>query len=558
MTQALVFALLVAVSNPLSPWTTEEPFEPGPPLDFTHLAGTAEKNYIVETMGSGVALFDYDGDLDLDIYLVNGSTLERMGAGEPGEANRLFRNDGEWSFTDVTENAGVGDRGFGQGVAVADVDNDGDLDFYVTNYGPNVLYRNNGDGTFSVSSAGAEEERWSSMAAFGDIDSDGFVDLYVANYLDFDRELLDRAIPRRFCEWKGLKVQCGPKGFGFVSGVLYHNRGDGTFEDWTERAGVMNSETYQLGAIFSDLDLDGDQDLYITTDTTLNLLFENQGNGRFQDLSLLSGTALSQNGMEQAGMGIDVGDVNGDGRPDLFVTNFSDDYNTLYLNQDGLTYVDATDLAGLGLASLRYLGWSTRLADLDADGDLDIFVVNGHVYPQVDGSDVGASFRQPMQVFLNDGQGKFENATAELGSVLSEPRASRGAALGDLDGDRSQDVVINVMDGAPALIRNGLLVADRSIVLKLVGRESNRGALGALVTAQQGSQQTIREVRGDRGYQSHSDSRIYIGLGESSGLDRLTIRWPSGRREVLTALPSGSYVVLEGAGIVSKTNDETG
>ncbi|MGH9460402.1 MAG: FG-GAP repeat domain-containing protein, partial [Vicinamibacteria bacterium] len=293
-------------------------FEAGPSLDFTHLAGTPKKEYIVETMGSGVALLDYDGDEDLDIYLVNASTLERMANGEPGEPNRLFRNEGGWKFSDVTEQAGVGDRGFGQGVAAGDVDNDGDVDIYVTNYGPNVLYRNNGDGTFSETRAGVEDSRWSTSAAFGDIDSDGFLDLYVCNYLDFDREFLDRAIPRRFCEWKGLQVQCGPQGFGFVSGVLYHNSGDGTFEDWTEKAGVANRQTYQLGVVFSDLDMDGDQDLYVATDTTGNLLFDNLGDGRFQDASLLSGAGLSQDGIAQAGMGIDVGDVNGDGRPDLF------------------------------------------------------------------------------------------------------------------------------------------------------------------------------------------------------------------------------------------------
>ena len=553
MTHAFFRTFLVALIAHLGPVPTQERFELASSLDFTHLAGAPDKDYIVETMGSGVALFDYDGDADLDIYLINGSTLDRVATGEPGEANRLFRNEGGWSFTDVTKQAGVGDRGFGQGVGVADIDNDGDSDLYLTNYGPNVLYSNNGDGTFSPSPAGVEEEQWSSGAAFGDVDNDGFVDLYVSNYLDFDRKLLDRAIPRGFCEWKGLKVQCGPRGFGFVSGVLYHNRGDGTFEDWTERSGVMNLETYQLGAIFSDLDLDGDQDLYVTTDTTLNLLFENQGDGRFQDLSLLSGTALSQNGMEQAGMGIDVGDVNGDGRPDLFVTNFSDDYNTLYLNQEGLTFVDSTDLAGLGLASLPYLGWSTRLADLDADGDLDIFLVNGHVYPQVDGSDVNASFRQPMQVFLNNGRGKFEDATAGLGSVLSEPRASRGAGLGDLDGNHSQDVVVNVMDGSPVLVRNRIPVAGRTVVLKLVGQESNRGAVGALVIAELGDRTTVREVRGDRGYQSHSDSRIYIGLGDPRRIDRLTIRWPSGRGELLTKLSPGFYTVLEGQGIIWKS-----
>lgn len=552
MIHTFLSTFLATLIVPFGPVSTEERFELGPTLDFMHLAGTPEKDYIVETMGSGVALFDYDGDADLDIYLMSASTLERMAAGEPGEENRLFRNDGAWSFTDVTEQAGVDDRGFGQGVAVADIDNDGDSDLYLTNYGPNVLYRNNGDGTFSASPAGVEEARWSSTAVFGDVDGDGFVDLYVSNYLEFDRERLDLAIPRRFCEWKGLKVQCGPKGFGFASGVLYHNRGDGSFEDWTERSGVMNRETYQLGAIFSDLDLDGDQDLYVTTDTTFNLLFENQGDGQFRDLSLLSGTALSQNGMEQAGMGIDVGDVNGDGRPDLFITNFSDDYNTLYLNQDGLTFVDSTDLAGLGLSSLHYLGWSTRLADLDADGDLDIFVVNGHVYPQVDGSDVDATFRQPMQVFLNDGHGKFEDATAGLGAVFLEPRASRGAALGDLDGDRSQDVVVNVMDGSPVLIRNRIPVANRTVVLRLVGRESNRDGIGALVTAELGDSKTVSEVRGDRGYQSHSDSRLHLGLGDRERIDRLTVRWPGGGLQTLTGLAPGTYTIVQGVGTLAE------
>jgi len=523
-------------------------FELGPSLDFHHTAGTPEKRYIVETMGSGVTVFDYDGDGDLDIYLLNASTLERLEAGEPGEPNRLFRNEGDWLFTDVTDRAGVGDTGFGQGVAVADIDNDGDRDLYLTNYGPNVLYRNNGDGTFSMVSADVEDDRWSTSATFGDIDEDGLVDLYVCNYLDFERELLDRLIPRRYCEWKGLPVQCGPKGFDFVSGALYHNSGSGTFEDWTERAGVASGETYQLGAVFSDLDGDGDQDLYVATDTTPNLLFENLGDGNFRDVSLLSGTALSQNGIEQAGMGIDVGDVNRDGRQDLFVTNFSDDYNTLYLNQQDLTFNDGTDLAGLGLASLPYLGWSTFLADLDADQDLDIFLVNGHVYPQVDGADVGASFRQPMQVFLNRGDGTFEETGA--GPALAEPRSSRGAALGDLNGDRAPDVVVNVMDGSPVVLRNELAGANGIVVLQLIGRESNRDAIGTIVRADTGQGSQVREVRAGRGYLSHSDLRLYYGLAKSPHIDELTIGWAHGGVETYSGIDPGSYTVVEGVGIV--------
>jgi hypothetical protein len=504
-----------------------------------------DKPYIVDTMGSGVALFDYDLDSDLDIYFVSGSTLERLTRGEPGEPNRLYRNDGGWAFTDVTDSAEIGDTGFGQGVAVSDVDNDGDPDVYVTNYGGSVLYRNEGDGTFSPWAAGVEHQGWGTSAAFGDIDADGFLDLYVCNYLSFDRELLDRAIPRRFCEWKGLKVQCGPRGFGFESGVLYRNRGDGTFEDWTEEAGVANRETYQLGAVFSDLDLDSDPDLYVATDTTLNLLFANRGDGTFDDLSLLSGAGLSGNGTEQAGMGVDSGDLNGDGLIDLFVTNFSGDYNTLYLNRGGLRFVDATDVANLVLPSLPHLGWSARLADLDADSDLDIFVVNGHVYPQVDGADIGESFRQPMQVFWNRGDGTFENAR-----VISTPRASRGAAVGDLDGDLRQDVAVNVMDDVPVLIRNQMPEAARAVVLDLIGRVANRDGIGAVVRARIGERAFVREVRGDSGYLSHGDERVYLGLGAATHLDEIRISWPGGGEETLRGVSSGTYLVVEGGGLV--------
>ncbi|HJS73074.1 MAG TPA: CRTAC1 family protein [Vicinamibacteria bacterium] len=523
-----------------------------PPLEFRHFAGTSDKPYIVETMGSGLALFDYDGDADLDVYFVSGSTLERLAKGEPGESNRLFRNDGELRFTDVTETSGLGDRGFGQGVAVADVDNDGDEDVYVTNYGTSVLYRNQGDGTFSSWMAGVAHEGFRTSAAFGDIDLDGNVDLFVCNYLEFDRELLDRAIPRRFCEWKGLKVQCGPRGFGFDSGVLYRSRGDGTFEAWTERAGVRNLETYPLGVVFSDLDLDGDPDLYVATDTTMNLLFENRGDGTFEDRSLLSGAGLSGNGTAQAGMGVDAGDVNGDGLFDLFVTNFSDDYNTLYLNHGGLSFVDASDVANLALPSLPYLGWSTRLADLDSDTDLDILVVNGHVYPQVDGSATGESFRQPMLVFRNRGDGTFENWTAELGPALSKPRSSRGAALGDLDSDGRQDVVVNVMDDAPVLLRNEIPDAHRAVVLSLIGRASNRDGLGAVVLARIGERQLLSEARGDRGYLSHSDPRVYLGLGAAARADEIRIQWPGGGEDLLESLEPGFYSVLEGKGIVHR------
>jgi len=527
-------------------------FREAPHPSFRHLSGEPEKRYILEVMGSGVALFDYDGDSDLDVFLVNASTLSRLEKGLPGERSRLFRNEGGFAFEDVTDAAGIYEAGFGQGAAAADVDNDGDLDLYVTNYGPNVFYRNEGDGTFSKVAAGIEDSRWGASAAFGDVDADGFLDLYLANYLDFDRALLDRLIPRQFCEWKGLRVNCGPRGFSGVSGRLFHNGKDGAFEDWTERSGVENLTTYPLGALFSDLDRDGDPDLYVATDSTGHLLFENLGGGRFRDVSLASGASLSQLGKEQAGMGVDSGDVNGDGLFDLFVTNFSDDYNTLYLNRGRLSFTDSSDVSGLGVASLPYLGWSTCLADFDADSDLDIFLVNGHVYPQVDEASVGESFRQPMQLFANRGTGTFDEVTSLSGSALGTPRSSRGAAVGDLDGDRDQDMVVNVHDGPPVVLENLLSGEANVLVLRLVGREGNRDAIGAVVTAVSRGNSQVREVKAGSGYLSQSDSRIYVGLGEAKGVDSLRIRWPSGLVEALDSVASGEVTVLEGKGMLPR------
>jgi len=519
---------------PLLALWLEAPFVLGPRVDFQHRSGGPEKTYIVEIMGSGVALLDYDSDADLDLYLVNAGTLLPF-AGEP---DRLFRNDGALGFEDVTREAGLGGNdGFGQGVAVGDVDNDGDPDVYVTSYGPNALYRNNGDGTFTAVAAGVEDSRWSASAAFADADGDGFLDLYVCNYLDFDRELLDRLIPQRFCEWKGLRVNCGPRGFPHVSGAFFRNRGDATFQDETVAAGLETLEGYQLGAVFSDLDVDGDADLYVASDSTGNLLFVNRGDGTFEDRSLLSGASFSHAGAAQAGMGVDSGDANGDGLPDLVVTNFSDDYDTLYLNQGGLLFLDSSDLLGLAVPTLPYLGWSVLLEDFDADFDLDLLKVNGHVYPQVDGSGAGESFRQPMQLFWNDEGRAFREAEAEL---LREPRAARGAALGDLDGDTDPDLVVSVLDSEPVvLVHQGSPVVS----LSLVGRASNREGIGAKVWAEAKGRKWLREIRRARGYLSSSEP-----VARFPEADRLVIEWPSGAREEIDALGPGRYVLLEGAG----------
>jgi hypothetical protein len=515
----------------------ETPFVLGPALDFHHRSGGPEKTYIVETMGSGVALFDYDSDSDLDVYLVNAGSFVPL-APEP---DRLFRNDGALGFEDVTLEAGLGGNdGFGQGVAVADVDNDGDADLYVTNYGANALYRNNGDGTFIAVAAGVEDPRWSTSAAFADVDGDGFLDLYVCNYLDFDRELLDRLIPQQFCEWKGLRVNCGPRGFPHVSGGFFRNRGDGTFEDRTAAAGLESLEGYQLGAVFSDLDSDGDSDLYVASDSTGNYLFLNRGDGTFEDRSLLSGAAFSHGGTAQAGMGVDSGDVNGDGLPDLAVTNFSDDYDTLYLNQGGVRFLDSSDLVGLSLPTLPYLGWSLLLEDFDADFDLDLFKVNGHVYPQVDGSGSGESFRQPMQLFWNHDGRAFRE---ERSPLLAEPRAARGASVGDLDGDTDPDLVISVLDSEPVVLLNLLDRGSPVVSLSLVGRKSNREGIGAKVLADSSGKKWLREIRRARGYLSSSEP-----VARFPAVERLTIDWPSGVRDEIGPLGIGHHVLLEGVG----------
>ncbi|MGH9337021.1 MAG: CRTAC1 family protein, partial [Vicinamibacteria bacterium] len=362
-------------------------------------------------------------------------------------------------------------------------------------------------------------------------------------YLDFDRELLDRLIPQRFCEWKGLRVNCGPRGFPHVSGALFRNRGDFRFEDVTRAAGLEIEGSYQLGVVFSDLDGDGDSDLYLATDSTPNLLFANRGDGTFEDRSLLSGAAFSHAGSAQAGMGVDAGDVDGDGKPDLAITNFSDDYNTIYLNQGGLLFLDATDLLGLAVASLPYLGWSAFLEDLDADSDLDFFVVNGHVYPQVDGSGSGETFRQPMQLFWNDRGTGFREARSD---VLKEPRASRGAALGDLDFDTDPDIVVNVMDSEPVVLENR---SERGFVsLSLAGRKSNREGIGAKVWGESSGREWLREIRRGRGYLSSSEPAARFAV-----VSRVVVEWPSGMRDEIGALGLGHHVLLEGVGIVYET-----
>lgn len=415
-------------------------------ISAKNVSGSKEKQYIVETLGAGAAWFDYDLDSDMDLYLVNGSSLDHLSSHTNRATNLLYRNNGDGTFTDVTREAGVGHTGWGFGCAVADVDNDGDKDLFVTNFGPNVLYRNNGDGTFTdiTQDAGVGDDGWGTGAAFGDYDSDGYVDLFVTNYLEFDPNNLP---DDRYCQWKGTRVMCGPEGFPKAKSILYRNNGNGTFTDVTDLAGIARVEGYGLGVVFGDYDGDGDADIYVANDSTPNFLFRNNGDGTFTDVGLEAGVAYSDEGREQAGMGTDFGDFDNDGDEDLFITNFSDDYNTLYRNEGGFFFIDVSAQSGISRSSYYTLGWGTQFFDYDNDGDQDIFVANGHVYPQVDVSDPMTSYKQKNHLFRNEGNGKFVEVSASSGKGMHTIRSSRAAAFADYDDDGDIDIfVINEND----------------------------------------------------------------------------------------------------------------
>jgi hypothetical protein len=508
-------------------------------IDFVNVSGDAPKDYILGSLGGGLALFDYDGDGDLDVYLVNGVELvggERVARGP----NRLYRNEGGFRFVDVTEAAGVGDTGWGVGCAVGDVDDDGAPDLYVTNIGANVLYRNRGDGTFEdvTESAGVGDASFGASAAFFDADGDGDLDLYVANYVTGDLARLPPRGSEPTCLWLGMAVMCGPRGLDGDRDVFYRNEG-GRFVDASEASGLWDGERfYGLGVVAADYDDDGDQDLYVANDTQPNFLFNNEGTGRFVEVGLLSGVAYNASGDTEAGMGVDFGDVNGDEVLDLFVTNFSHETNTLYLGGVGGLFADATEESGLGSPSLGRLGWGARFADLDRDGDLDLFVADGHVYPRVGEVDTTTSYRQANQLFLNEGGGRFREASDLVGG---EARASRGAAFGDLDGDGDVDVAVANIDDAPSLLRNELAPSAGWIGLRLVGRASPRDAYGARVWVRALGRTQVGDAHASGSILSSSDPRLVFGLGEAGSAEEIRIRWPSGATSRLENVPGGAY-----------------
>ena len=532
---------------------------PSSGIAYDNLCGAepGSKGWLAEGLGAGAAWLDYNGDGNLDLYIVNGSTYDREpGKGEP---NQLYRGDGKGRFKDVTAEAGVGDRGWGYGVAVGDIDNDGDPDLYITNFGANALFRNNGDGTFEeiTRSAGVGNTLLSTSAAFFDIEGDGDLDLYVANYMVSDPD----KVPRRgsdearsaHCHYKGIAVFCGPLMQVPLQDVLYRNNGNGTFEDVTRSAGVwLETPRFALGVVTADYDNDGDTDVYVANDSVSNSLWRNNGDGTFQDVGLQTLTALNVDGQTQAGMGTDFGDYTGDGWLDLVVTNFAHDLNTVYRNTGGRFFIDDSTIAGLGVTRLA-LSWGAGFHDFDSDLDLDLFIANGHVYPQVDDYSIGTRFRQINHLFVNQ-EGRFTEVSSESGPGLKIARSYRGIAFGDYDNDGDVDLFLTALDEAGVLLRNDSTGGGNHLQIRLVGTSSNRDAVGARVTVTAGGRRQIRERKGGGSYLSSSEPRLHFGLGSATAAQAVEVRWPDGRKETLSNVPAGrSIVIRQGSGIVDRT-----
>jgi hypothetical protein len=514
--------------------------------------GEKSKKYIIEANGSGVALIDYDNDGWTDIFLVNGS---KLGSPPAGATNRLYRNQQDGSFTDVTAGAGLAQGGWGNGVCAGDFDNDGGTDLYVTYWGSNVLYRNTGKGRFEeiaqkAGVAGPAEE-WSTGCTFLDYDRDGFLDLFVASYQQFDMAKTPLPGKGANCEWKGMPVFCGPRGLPYGRATLYRNRGDGTFDDVSAKSGIGEvNGVYAFTAVAADFNLDGWIDIYVASDSTPSLLFRNNQDGTFSEIGTEAGAAFNEHGFEQGGMGIAVGDFNADGRLDLIKTNFAGDHPNVYQNMGDGIFEDVVLRAGLGV-NPQYVGWGVALADLDNDGWQDIFQVNGHVYPELEQSSLRERYFNPRLVYRNLGNGRFEDVSALAGAGVAALRSSRGAAFGDLDNDGDLDVVVMNMSDLPSLLSNDLKSNRHWIQLRLEGRKSNRSAIGAIVTLRAGGRQQTQPVLSQSSFVSQNDGRLHFGLDTATKVDAIEVRWPNGESETFPGAGSDRVVVLvEGSGAV--------
>jgi len=507
-----------------------------------------EKKYIVESMSGGVALFDYDNDGRIDIYLVDSLTVES--AKDPQAArSALYRNLGGGRFEDVTDKAGVGHPGWGMGVCTADVDGDGWEDLYVTALGGNHLYRNNHDGTFSdiTERAGVAGGGWSTGCGFADYDRDGRLDLFVSRYVKVDLDNLPEFGKGKTCAFRGIAVQCGPRGLPGTSDLLFHNDGDGHFTEVSEKAGVSDPRAYfGLGVAWFDYNQDGWPDLYVANDSTPSFLYLNQKDGTFKEVAFPMGVAVSEDGGEQGGMGVAVGDYDNSGRWSLFKTNFAEEYNSLFHN-DGDHFTDVSFRSKTAASSIPFVGWGTAFFDYDNDGLLDLIAVNGHVYPQMDQASRGASagYRQRKLLYHNRGDGTFDEVASQFGSALTEPRVSRGLAVGDLDNDGRLDLVVNDLDGSPQILHNELVDAGHWLLVKLVGKGSNTDAIGAVVRVKAGKLSLMRLVQSGTSYLSQDDMRRHFGLGPEARADSLEVLWPDGTTTKLENVKADQLVEIK-------------
>ena len=555
-TAAFSFALTrgEGASEPAQPVFADVAAEAG--IGFRHTNGSPEKNYIFEAKGGGVGVLDYDGDGLLDIFFVNGSTLEDVRKGVP-HPNALYRANGDGTYTDVTERAGVTGGGWGMGCAVGDIDNDGRPDVYVLGVNGNTLYRNTGDGRFedATEKAGLRGGRWSTSAAFVDYDRDGDLDLYVANNIEVDVHTQPLSFPGPDCNYRGTRVMCGPRGLPGALDAFYRNEGDGTFTDVTAAAGLLESTPqYGLGVAVGDANNDGWPDIYVANDSTPSYLYINGKDGTFEDTALLAGVAVSDDGMEQAGMGVDFGDYDNDGWLDIVKSNFAFENSNLYHNERDGDFVDQSlRTAGIGLATRPLVSWGTKFLDYDNDGWKDVVVVNGQVYPHMIAGPVGGErYHQPRLLFRNLGGGRFADVSDDSGPGIRERRSSRGLATGDLDNDGDVDLVVVNIDSTPSVLRNDGGNARSWLGVKLRGTKSNRMGLGARVTARAGTLRQIAEATTSGSIFSASDSRVHVGLGAATEAD-LEIAWPSGRIQTLTGIPANQTIeVDEDRGIVPR------
>jgi len=570
-------SLLEALARPLSKWKRSLALDTaavlnadrGIPVTYVDVAkeagltvpnvwgGVEHKKYIVETKGSGIAFFDYDHDGWLDVYLTNGLRLnEKWPVGQEPRSH-LFKNNRDGTFTDVTEKSGLGQVGWQTGVSVGDYDNDGWDDLFCGFWGHNALFHNNGDGTFTDVSkkAGVHNERvrWTSGSTWLDYDRDGWLDLFVANFLEFDiKKVPPAGAQKSTCMWKGVSVLCGPRGLPSGSNILYHNNGDGTFTDVTEKAGILKSgPRNSISTVSYDFDNDGWPDIYVAVDSEASLMFHNNHDGTFTDVGLMSGTAVNDEGREQAGMGIGVADYDADGWFDIFKTNFTDDTCDLFHNDGDGAFSDVTFASGVGVNN-KYVGWGCGFVDYDNDGWPDIIQVNGHVYPEVEQWFPDANFKQKRVVYHNEGNGKFEDVSAQMGSGIAERYSSRGAAFGDFDNDGGIDVLVLNMNDPPSLLRNIGGNKNNWIKIKLIGTHCNRTAVGARVRVLTGKHAQMDEVHTGGSVMSQSDLRLHFGVGQAKTIDLIEVKWPTTwKTEKFADVEVNQILTIkEGAGII--------